>query len=223
MTENQFTPPLLKMIDLDAGNVFIGMILAFILCAILSRLIRIATANANSDRNLPQTMIFLGAIVSLIMAVIGNSLARAFGAIGALSLIRFRTSVKSTNDLAYLFMAIAVGMTSGSGYYAIATGATGLFAVFILITKRFFAEPASTRVSLLKISYTFNDDLNKKLVTKLQSAGVAYRILSEESANGGKFAEMLVEVTLPTDFRAADLIREICELSGEIKASILID
>jgi hypothetical protein len=139
MPEQQFSLPLLKMIDLNARDVFIGMLLSYFLCAILSRIIRQTCSDASVDRTLPQAMIFLGPIVSLIMSVIGNSLARAFGAIGALSLIRFRTAVKNPNDLASLFMAIAIGMTCGSGYFAIATGATGLFSIFIIITR--FAAP----------------------------------------------------------------------------------
>lgn len=223
MPENQFSPPLLKLIDLNATDVFIGMVLAYILCAILSRMIRVTTTNATSDRALPQTMIFLGAIVSLIMAVIGNSLARAFGAIGALSLIRFRTAVKSTNDLAYLFMAIAVGMTCGSGYFTIATGATGLFSIFIIITRKFFTDTAATRVSLLKIAYTYSEEFHQKIVAKLAATSLGHRILSEENSNGGKSAEMLVELTLSQDHHAASLAKELCEMSPELKASILID
>ena len=78
-------------------------------------------------------MILLGVVVSLIMAIIGNSLARAFGAIGALSLIRFRTAVKEPQDLAQLFMSISVGMACGSGYFKIAIGAAALFAIFIFL------------------------------------------------------------------------------------------
>lgn len=223
MPENSFNQPLLKLIDLNANDVFLGMVLAFILCAILSRMIRITTAGASSDKALPQTMIFIGAIVSLIMAVIGNSLARAFGAIGALSLIRFRTAVKSTNDLAYLFMAISIGMTCGSGYFAIATGATGLFSIFIIIVQKFTDNSMATRVSLLKISYSFNDEVHQKIMASLTKGSLSHRVLSEENSHGGKAAEMLVELTLSQSHQAASLVKDICEIAGDIKAAILID
>lgn len=223
MPESQFAPPLLKLIDLNATDVFLGMLLAFFLCAILSRIIRLGTDSAASDRTLPQTMIFLGAIVSLIMAVIGNSLARAFGAIGALSLIRFRTAVKSTNDLAYLFMAIGVGMTCGSGYFTIATGATGLFSLFVIIVKKMSGSPNASRVSLLKLSFPAEDGIHEKIMAKLGTLSLDHRILSEENSNGGMAAEMLVELTLPHSHSAAGLVKELCEISTHLKASILID
>lgn len=223
MTDNQFSPPLLKLIDLNAYDVFMGMILAFFLCAVLSRMLRISSTYAERDKNLSKTMIFLGAIVSLIMAVIGNSLARAFGAIGALSLIRFRTAVKSTNDLAYLFMSISIGMACGSGYFSIATGATGLFCIFILIVEKFFSDGFSTRVSLLKVKYPYQQELKKQIHEKIAGFGISFRLLSEESSNGGKSAEMLVEVTVTENLQASELVNALCGLSSELKASILID
>jgi uncharacterized membrane protein YhiD involved in acid resistance len=223
MNTNQFSPPLLKMIDLNAYDVFAGMILAFLLCAFLSRLLRISPANAASDKNLAKTMIFLGAIVSLIMAVIGNSLARAFGAIGALSLIRFRTAVKSTNDLAYLFMSIAVGMACGSGYFAIATGAAALFAIFIVLVERFMPDAPMTRVAMLRVAYPLKSELSGKIVEKIESSVLNHRLLSEENLADSKYSEMLIEVTLKEESQSSLLIKQICDIDADIKASVLLD
>ncbi len=222
MTDKQ-SLPLLKMIDLNAYDVFAGMVLAFFLCAALSRLVRLMPSSATSDRHLPKTMIFLGAIVCLIMAVIGNSLARAFGAIGALSLIRFRTAVKSSNDLAYLFMAISVGMACGSGYFAIATGATALFAVFILVVEKFLDKPRITRASLLKIVLNYEQDKLKKLIDMVKDNSVAFRVLKQEAADSGQKMELLVEITLPNDEDASELINKLCDVDKDVKASMLID
>jgi len=70
------------------------------------------------------TIIFVSIIIGFVMMVIGNSLARAFALVGALSIIRFRTVVKDTKDTAYIFMALAVGMGAGTGNYFIAVYAT---------------------------------------------------------------------------------------------------
>ncbi len=223
MIDKQAELPLLKLIDLNATDVFIGMCLSYFLCAILSRFIRISSTSAAGDRNLPQTMIFLGAIVSLIMAVIGNSLARAFGAIGALSLIRFRTAVKSSSDLAWLFMAISIGMTCGSGYFAIATGATGLFAVFIVLSARFLNESNATKFSMLKLSYSYSEEAYKKITECLQKNTISWKILSEESSDSGNFSEMIIEICLPSDKPAGAILQELGQTSQNIKASVLIN
>lgn len=222
MIDKQAELPLLKLIDLNATDVFIGMCLSYILCAILSRFIRISSNSATSDRNLPQTMIFLGAIVSLIMAVIGNSLARAFGAIGALSLIRFRTAVKSSSDLAWLFMAISIGMTCGSGYFAIATGATALYAIFIVLSAKFLNENNATRISMLKLSYSYSEETCKRIAECLQKNSISWKILSEESSDSGKLSEMIIEICLPSDKPCGAILQELGEISQSLKASVLL-
>ncbi len=223
MNDNLLAPPLLKMIDLCAYDVFVGMALAFVLCSILSRFVRVCSHEPVSDKALSRTMILLGAVVSLIMAVIGNSLARAFGAIGALSLIRFRTAVKSTSDLAFLFMSIAIGMTCGSGYFMIATGATGLFAIFIVMLGKFLPDAIATRVSLIRVSYPFKDGIAGKINEKIGHFGLHCRLLSETSLEGGLGAEMMFEVTLEKEAQVSDCIRQLCEISPDIKAAVVID
>jgi uncharacterized membrane protein YhiD involved in acid resistance len=66
------------------------------------------------------TIVFVTIIVSMVMMVIGNNIARAFALVGALSIIRFRTVVKDTKDTAYIFLALASGMAAGTSSYFLA-------------------------------------------------------------------------------------------------------
>jgi len=61
------------------------------------------------------SMVFLAMITAVVILVIGNNLARAFGLVGAMSIIRFRTAVKETQDIVYIFFALSVGMAAGVG------------------------------------------------------------------------------------------------------------
>lgn len=63
------------------------------------------------------TLILLTVIVSFVIYVIGNNPARAFGLVGALSIIRFRTSVSDTRDTSFVIFAVAIGMALGAGYF----------------------------------------------------------------------------------------------------------
>ena len=66
--------------------------------------------------------ISLGAITiitTMIMSVISNNIALSLGMVGALSIVRFRTAVKEPRDIAFLFWAIAIGLTCGSEMYLI--------------------------------------------------------------------------------------------------------
>ena len=50
----------------------------------------------------------------LIISVVKSSLALSLGLVGALSIVRFRTPIKEPEELAYLFIAIAMGLGLGA-------------------------------------------------------------------------------------------------------------
>ncbi len=70
---------------------------------------------------------------TIMIIVIGNSVARAFGLFGIGSFIRFRTSVKNSMDLAIIFILIAVGMSVGVGLYVQATVVVAFLYLLLII------------------------------------------------------------------------------------------
>ena len=66
------------------------------------------------------------------MMVIGSSLARAFVLVGALSIIRFRTVVKDTKDISFLFASLAVGMAAVTSNYFLAIMSTVLILILCI-------------------------------------------------------------------------------------------
>lgn len=74
------------------------------------------------------TLVLLPVVTSVVILVIGSNLARAFGLVGALSIIRFRTPIKDPKDISFIFIALVSGLAVGSQNYHIALIST----VFIL-------------------------------------------------------------------------------------------
>ena len=50
----------------------------------------------------------------LVISVVKSSLALSLGLVGALSIVRFRTPIKEPEELAYIFLVIAVGLALGA-------------------------------------------------------------------------------------------------------------
>lgn len=87
-----------------------------------------------ADDGLPTTLVLLCVLVSVVTLVIGGSTARAFGLVGALSVIRFRTAVADARDTAFVIFAVALGMAAGVGYASLALVAIPavLFAALVM-------------------------------------------------------------------------------------------
>ncbi len=78
-----------------------------------------------------QAQILLCAAAAVITAVIGDSLAKAFGLVGLGGFVRFRSGLKDPRDAAILFLVIGLGMACGHGSLALAFVGTGFVAVLL--------------------------------------------------------------------------------------------
>jgi len=81
-----------------------------------------------------RTQVLMAVAAAVMVVVIGDSTARAFGLLGLGSAIRFRTNVHSSVDAAVLFLLMGVGMASGLGEYRVAIAVTAFtfIALFLL-------------------------------------------------------------------------------------------
>ena len=77
-------------------------------------------ADRPMGRSMQQAQILLAVAGAMIMIIIGNNVARAFGIAGAASIIRFRTPVDDPKDVTILFLLMGLGMSAGLGFYAVA-------------------------------------------------------------------------------------------------------
>jgi len=104
------------------------------------------------------TLIMLPAIISVIIMLIGNNVARAFSLAGAFSLIRFRSAPGDPKDIAYIFFALAVGLACGLGFLAYAAVfAIVLCLVMFILYILHFGNPKSEHMQL---RITIPEDLN---------------------------------------------------------------
>jgi uncharacterized membrane protein YhiD involved in acid resistance len=98
----------------------------------------------------PGTLVLLAVLIAMVTQVIGDNVARAFSLVGALSIVRFRTVVRDTQDTAYVIFAVAVGMAVGAAHLWIALAGIGVVAVaaFVLREPEGAAEEAGTPYAL---------------------------------------------------------------------------
>ena len=75
------------------------------------------------------TLVLLAAVIALATQIIGDNVARAFSLVGALSVVRFRTVVKDTQDTAFVIFAVVAGMAAGAGRLEV--GLVGLLVIAV--------------------------------------------------------------------------------------------
>ena len=142
--------------NLSFSFVIIGLTLSLLLSSIISFIYKIVNNDRQDNHIFMQTMILLSVTIAGAMMVIGNNLAIAFGLVGAVSIIRFRTAVKSSRDMAFVFISIVIGMASGLGFYLIGIIFTALVSAVVLFMK--YLKYGQRGRRLLKYDLNFSFD-----------------------------------------------------------------
>jgi hypothetical protein len=124
---------------------------------------------------------------AMMMVIISDSLARAFGIAGAASIIRFRTPVEDPKDAAVLFLLMALGMASGLGAFALAGSGTAMLCVFLLLLDRFSRRKTrSLLVELVAVSGAFPADHVQRVFAR-HGVSVELREMSQGEAASAKY------------------------------------
>jgi hypothetical protein len=84
-----------------------------------------------------QTLIILPLVVAGIVLIVRDSLALAFSLAGVVAAVRFRTNLRDTRDVVYIFLAIAVGFAAGVQTLAVGAVLTIVFNFVMLWTWRY--------------------------------------------------------------------------------------
>ena len=84
-----------------------------------------------------QTQIILAVVGAVVMLVVGTSLARAFGIVGAAGLVRYRAKVDDPKDAGVMLSTLAIGLAAGVGVWMLAVFATAFVLVVLWIIESF--------------------------------------------------------------------------------------
>jgi uncharacterized membrane protein YhiD involved in acid resistance len=122
--------------SLTLGDLVLNLLIACICSLIQVGLYRLMYRGPGYSISFLNSLVMMSLLTALVIMVIGDSLARAFGLVGAMSIIRFRTAVKETLDIAHIFFALAIGMTAGVGLHGAAlVGTVVVGAVYVLLVR----------------------------------------------------------------------------------------
>jgi len=96
-----------------------------------------------------QTQVILAIIGAVVMLVVGSSLARAFGIVGAAGLVRYRAKIEDPKDAGVMLSTLAVGLSAGVGLWMLAVFSTAFILLVLGVIESF--EPKTTRPFTLEV------------------------------------------------------------------------
>lgn len=135
------------------------------------------------------TLLLVCSISTMIVLTITSNLALSLGMVGALSIVRFRTAIKDASDTAFMFWAVAAGITAGAGFFLLTVIGCLLIAVLCLVGTALLTQVAKPYLLIVRSLHT---GVVSDVERMLKGSGVRYHMTS--LVENGDAAELIYEI-----------------------------
>ena len=196
------------------ADILLGLGTALLAALFILLVYRCTMRQVAFNRSYCVTLLLVSVISAMMVLTITSNLALSLGMVGALSIIRFRTAIKDASDTAFLFWAVAAGITSGAGFYLLT--ALGCLVVGLVCVLALMLFDKMDRPFLLVIRAATGEELaqasNAVTHSRLRSR------LSSLSENS-HYAEAIYEVAMSKD--TPTLVTKLKALPGVTQVSLI--
>lgn len=220
MFETIFTDLGTDNLGMDIGSTIVCVLVAAILGIIISVSYKILTNSKSSSSSFVLSLTVLPIIVTVVIMLVGNNVARAFSMAGAFTLVRFRSTPGDSKDITYVFLAMAIGLATGLGFLTLAAVIAVLVSVLIVVFHSIGFTGVKAKSRQLKI--TVPEDMNfdgafDDLFIKYTKS---YSLTRVKTTNMGTLFELTYEIQMKDEISQKEFIDEIRCRNGNLNISI---
>ena len=205
------------------NEIIFNLIISFFYGLLISFVYKKTHKGMSYSQSFMITNIFLSVIVCMVIMVIGNSISRAFALVGALSIIRFRTVIKDTKDIVYIFWSLAAGMACGTGSYFLALVSAVLITIiaYILFKTNYGSIYKSEFILQFRYNKLNETESEASYLKKLSEFCSTHNLLNSEPSSDKKSLKLTYDIVLKEDMDSNKFVLEISNFTGVNEASIV--
>jgi len=200
---------------ISAGELLVRLCLALALGFVVAAIYRFARRGHQVPAAFPPTLILLAVLIAMVTQVVGEQLARAFSLVGVLSIVRFRTVVDDTLDIAFVIFSVVVGMAVGAGHLQVALiGTVVIGAALVLVRPQIAEELWSQFDSNLSVRVGIGNDPEALVRNVLQKHLERFTLISAETGRQGSAIDITYKVRLRPGSAPVALVAELNGIEG---------
>jgi hypothetical protein len=203
-------------------DIALALVLSFVLSLVIAWVYRYTHRGVSYSQQYVHTLVMMGTVVSLIMLIIGSNVARAFALVGALSIIRFRNAVKETRDVGFIFLVMAVGMAVGTRFFVLATFATAMMSLFVVMLSRFDMFTKEINERILRIRFPVDRDFEQAFDDVFRQHLDEFRVISLETVRAGVLQEVVYSVVIKKSSNPKVLLEAIRTRNDNNKVTLVV-
>ncbi len=202
-----------------ALNLIIGLISGII----ISIFYRKSYNGPGYQASFVNSLILLVIITSIVIMVIGNNLARAFGLVGAMSIIRFRTAVKETQDIMYIFFSLAIGMAVGVGQHGLAIFSSFFIGIITyILSKSKFSTPIKSDL-LLQFTFMSNGNATSDYNQLIDQYCRKSKLINAKAVGTEEMLELSYYVGFKQKEKTTEFVQNLRKVNGVVNVNLFYD
>lgn len=191
-----------------------SLLLAFMLSSSLAFVYEKTFMGLSYSRNFVQSMVLSSLVTTMVMQAIGDNVGRGLGMMGALSIVRFRSSFKDPRDIMFLFASLGAGIGCGTFSWGVATGGTIAFIVAALVLSRAGIGTHHFFDGLLRFSMPNTTEARHALEATLKFHLRTFVLVTLREMEGGARLDCAYQIRLKPRRPAADLLTDMSKIQG---------
>lgn len=187
--------------DLSVTAIVYSLLFSFALGLFIFFIYRISYKGVMYSKTFNVTLIAISMITSSIILAITSNIILSLGMVGALSIIRFRAAIKDPIDVAYLYWAVGVGITSGAGLWVLSLMSSVVIGIILFV----FSHISDLKTPCLCVVSYQTDETDDLVFNLIEREAKRYRLKSK--VFNGENYELTVEIRKRK--KAANLVNKI--------------
>jgi uncharacterized membrane protein YhiD involved in acid resistance len=200
--------------SLTGTEIVFGLAVAFLASLFILFIYQRTMKQVTLNRSFCVSLLLIGTISAMMVLTITSNLALSLGMVGALSIVRFRTAVKDASDTAFLFWAVAAGITSGAGFYLLTLLGCLFVGLVCVVSMILFDRVAKPFLLVVRANEAEAAAQVDKL---LEKSGMKYSLSSQ--VQNQSYTEVIYELAVPA--KGTKLVAKVTEIPGITNVSLV--
>ena len=197
--------------NISTTTIITTLVFTAILSVFIYFIYKLTTKSIIYSRKFNVSMTLMSIITAAIVLSMQSNITVSLGMVGALSIVRYRTSIKEPRDLLFLFWSISNGIIIGAQIYSLAL----ILAIVLSITMLLFDILPEKKLPYLLVIY-FKDAQSSVIEDILRKSKIKYKLKSENLSS--KESSYIYELKL---HKNRDFVKDILKIKGVTEVNLL--
>ena len=190
------------------------LILTFILSSVIAWTYEKTFLGLSYSRNFVQAIVLSAVVAATVMQAIGDNVGRGLGMMGALSVVRFRTSFKDPRDIMFVFASLGAGIGCGVYAWGAAAGGTVAFCLVAFLLSRTGLGTKHFFDGMLRFALPNEPKVRGQIEDIMKSSLKTFILITMREVDGGARLDVAYQIRLRATNPAAEILSELSKIEG---------